>query len=189
MTPFGLTGPQNLNTNNTQDRKDIPKFTLLASWSDAMIYPQWLELLMSRTNFHGPNNVRAIEVRLSCFTFCGHSILTFSTTLSIITLVSQQHRSSSSIICFVHSFGRLTFLYSLEHGSHMVCSVLGTFSFLWTLHTMVIETWQNSNTNVMIQDTVSTNSNFPFWNENEARHKRIENLCYSGTISSQRRCH
>ena len=29
-----------------------------------MINPQWLELPMSRTNFHGPNDVRAIEVRL-----------------------------------------------------------------------------------------------------------------------------
>ena len=29
-----------------------------------MINPQWLELLMSRTNFHGPKDVRAIEVRL-----------------------------------------------------------------------------------------------------------------------------
>ena len=27
-------------------------------------YPQWLELPMSRTNFHGPEDVRAIEVRL-----------------------------------------------------------------------------------------------------------------------------
>ena len=26
--------------------------------------PQWLELPMSRTNFHGPKDVRAIEVRL-----------------------------------------------------------------------------------------------------------------------------
>ena len=29
-----------------------------------MINPQWLELLMSRTNFHGLKDVRAIEVRL-----------------------------------------------------------------------------------------------------------------------------
>ena len=29
-----------------------------------MINPQWLELPMSRTNFHGPKDVRAIEVRL-----------------------------------------------------------------------------------------------------------------------------
>ena len=29
-----------------------------------MISPQWLELPMSRTNFHGPKDVRAIEVRL-----------------------------------------------------------------------------------------------------------------------------
>ena len=29
-----------------------------------MINPQWLELLMSRTIFHGPKDVRAIKVRL-----------------------------------------------------------------------------------------------------------------------------
>ena len=29
-----------------------------------MINPQWLELPMSRTNFHGPKDFRAIEVRL-----------------------------------------------------------------------------------------------------------------------------
>ena len=29
-----------------------------------MISPQWLELPMPRTNFHGPKDVRAIEVRL-----------------------------------------------------------------------------------------------------------------------------
>ena len=29
-----------------------------------MINPQWLELPMSRTNFHGPKDIRAIEVRL-----------------------------------------------------------------------------------------------------------------------------
>ena len=29
-----------------------------------MINPQWLELSMSRTNFNGPKDVRAIEVRL-----------------------------------------------------------------------------------------------------------------------------
>ena len=29
-----------------------------------MINPQWLELPMSRTNLHGPKNVRVIENRL-----------------------------------------------------------------------------------------------------------------------------
>ena len=29
-----------------------------------MINPQWLELPMFRTNFHGPKDVRAIEIRL-----------------------------------------------------------------------------------------------------------------------------
>ena len=47
-----------------ENRKDFPKLSLFASWTVAMINPQWLELPMSRTNFHGPKDVRAIEVRL-----------------------------------------------------------------------------------------------------------------------------
>ena len=34
-----------------------------------MINPQWLELPMFRTNFHGPKDVRAIEVRLYLLSF------------------------------------------------------------------------------------------------------------------------
>ena len=37
---------------------------MLASWPSALINPQLLKLLMSRTNFHSPKDVRAIEVRL-----------------------------------------------------------------------------------------------------------------------------
>ena len=44
-----------------KNRKDFPKLSLFA---DAMINLQWLELPMSRTNFHCPKDVRAIEVRL-----------------------------------------------------------------------------------------------------------------------------
>ena len=44
--------------------KRFPKLSLFASWTGAMSNPQWLELPMSRTNFHGPKDVRAIEVRL-----------------------------------------------------------------------------------------------------------------------------
>ena len=47
-----------------ENRKDFPKLLLSASWTGAMINPQWLELPMSRTNFHGPKDVRAIEVWL-----------------------------------------------------------------------------------------------------------------------------
>ena len=47
-----------------ENRKDFPKLSLFASWTGAMINPQWLELAMSQTNFHGPKDVRAIEVRL-----------------------------------------------------------------------------------------------------------------------------
>ena len=34
-----------------------------ASFPGTIINPHWLELPMSRTNFHGPKGVRAIEVR------------------------------------------------------------------------------------------------------------------------------
>ena len=44
--------------------KNNPELSPFASWPGAVINPQWLELPMSRTNFHGPKDVRAIEVRL-----------------------------------------------------------------------------------------------------------------------------
>ena len=47
-----------------KDRNDFPKLSSFASWPGAMINPQWLELPMSRTYFHGPKDVRAIETRL-----------------------------------------------------------------------------------------------------------------------------
>ena len=48
----------------TGERKAIPKLSPFSSWPGALINPQWLELPMSRTNSHGPKDVRAIEVRL-----------------------------------------------------------------------------------------------------------------------------
>ena len=44
--------------------KYFPKLSLFASWSGAMINSQWLELSTSWTNFHGPKDVRDIEVWL-----------------------------------------------------------------------------------------------------------------------------
>ena len=40
------------------------RYPFIASRPGAMINPRWLELPLSRTNFHGPKGVRAIEVRL-----------------------------------------------------------------------------------------------------------------------------
>ena len=61
-------GDSNENTQHTiiveKDRKYFPKLWPFASWTGAMISPQWLELSISRTNLHGPKDVRAIEVRL-----------------------------------------------------------------------------------------------------------------------------
>ena len=48
----------------TEDRKDFTNLSPFASWPGAMINPQWLELPMSRTNLHGPKDVRDTEVRL-----------------------------------------------------------------------------------------------------------------------------
>ena len=47
--------------------KDFPKLSLFASWPGAMISPQRLELPLSRTNFHRPEDVRAIEDLLQIF--------------------------------------------------------------------------------------------------------------------------
>ena len=44
--------------------KDNPEVSPFASWPGAMINPQWFELPMSQTDFHGPKDVWAIEVRL-----------------------------------------------------------------------------------------------------------------------------
>ena len=46
------------------NEKNFPKLSPFASWPGVMIKPQWLDLSISRTNFHGPNDVRCIEVRL-----------------------------------------------------------------------------------------------------------------------------
>ena len=45
-----------------EDRKHFHKLSPFASWPGAMIKSHWLELPISRTNFHGPKDVRAIEV-------------------------------------------------------------------------------------------------------------------------------
>ena len=46
------------------DRKVIPKLSSFASWPGAINNPQYLELPISRSNFHGPKEIRVIEVRL-----------------------------------------------------------------------------------------------------------------------------
>ena len=38
------------------------KYSYYATWPGAIINPHWLELPLSRTNFHGSKGVRAIEV-------------------------------------------------------------------------------------------------------------------------------
>ena len=53
-----------LNNHYVENRKDFLKLSLFASWTGAMINPQWLKLPMSQTNFHGPKDVHAIEIQL-----------------------------------------------------------------------------------------------------------------------------
>ena len=50
--------------------KRFPKLSLFASRPGAMINRQWLELPISRTNFHGAEDVRAIEDRLYIESTC-----------------------------------------------------------------------------------------------------------------------
>ena len=52
-----------------EDQKYFPKLSPFASWPRAMINTRWLELPMSRTNFYGPKDVRANEVRLYIIMF------------------------------------------------------------------------------------------------------------------------
>ena len=47
-----------------QKSNKITKLSPFAPWTDVMINPQWFELPISLTNFHGPKRVRATEVRL-----------------------------------------------------------------------------------------------------------------------------
>ena len=46
-----------------EDWKDMSELSPFAPLPGAMINPQLLELPMSRTNFHGPKDVQAIEVQ------------------------------------------------------------------------------------------------------------------------------
>ena len=58
--------------------KKFPNLSPFASWPCAIINPQWLELPISQTNFHGPNDVRAIEVRLHMYQVWWKSINIYS---------------------------------------------------------------------------------------------------------------
>ena len=46
-----------------EDGKDILKLYPFASWPGVMINSPWLKLPMSRTNLHGPKDIRVIEVQ------------------------------------------------------------------------------------------------------------------------------
>ena len=80
-----------------------------ASWYGTNSNPPWLEIPLSRTNFHGPKGVRAIEVRLYIgkqignhklrsftysFVLCGCSIY-FSSILQIGYVKVRMSRSTS----------------------------------------------------------------------------------------------
>ena len=46
------------------EKKKWKRYPYYASRPGSVIYPQWLELSLSRTNFHSPKGVRSIEIRL-----------------------------------------------------------------------------------------------------------------------------
>ena len=56
-------------------QKDFLKLSPFAFWHGAMINPHWLELPMSQINFHGPTDVRAIEVLLYVIVSCHYLFL------------------------------------------------------------------------------------------------------------------
>ena len=58
-----------------ETRKDIPRLSTFVSWPSAMINRQWLELPMSRTKFHIPKDVRAIEFRLYIYVTLSNNLL------------------------------------------------------------------------------------------------------------------
>ena len=65
MKLYVVCGDSNEYTQNTIRRwKRFPWIIAICFLTCVMINPQWLELPMSRTNFHGPKDVRAIDVRL-----------------------------------------------------------------------------------------------------------------------------
>ena len=68
-----------MGTLNIQLLYRIPNLSPFTSLHCAIINPQWLELPISRTNFYGPNDVRAIEVRLLIDSGYEHDIRTYAT--------------------------------------------------------------------------------------------------------------
>ena len=50
---------------SVEDLNNFPKLSPFASWPNALINHQWLELPMSQTSFHGPLDDWAIKVQLS----------------------------------------------------------------------------------------------------------------------------
>ena len=68
MLCFSLESPQRGDSNEytqhillcRKSKKKTHKLSLFAFWPDTM----WLEIPMSRTIFYGPNDVRAIAVRM-----------------------------------------------------------------------------------------------------------------------------
>ena len=93
-----------LNTLNipliTEDQKDSPNLFPFALWPGTLVNPQWLELPMSGTKFHGPKDVWSIEVRLCHFHAVIYMCLPWLQDLE----KWDADRSSSLIKCFLTNF-------------------------------------------------------------------------------------
>ena len=70
---------------------DFPELAIFASRSGVMINLHWLELPMARTIFHGPKDVRAIEVRL--YSKKGSQLATG------LTLKMSRKPASENVVC------------------------------------------------------------------------------------------
>ena len=84
--------------------EDFPKLLPFTSWPGAVINPQWLELPISRTNLHGPKDVRAIEVRLYLRYYVSKkesdsSTYQFKDKTVIPSIPGYSSNSESTIIC------------------------------------------------------------------------------------------
>ena len=91
--PIRIASSLNIQLFCIKTKKKIHKLSPFASCLGTIINPQWLELPMSRTHFHGPKDVRAIEVRLYIYIFTLYFRVCWS------KLSSNHHKTFHFILC------------------------------------------------------------------------------------------
>ena len=125
---WGNSNEYTQHTITVENWKDFTKLSLFASWNGAMINPQWLELPMSRTNFHGPKDVRAIEVQLYMQMSLLDNILTWNAvqTFSIHYKISKFTHASLNIHKLLH--------FDINKNSFSLTSHICETKRPWTAH-------------------------------------------------------